>query len=461
MDLMLYNTLSRSKEKFQSLAPGKAGMYVCGPTVYSYAHIGNYRSYVFADLLRRVLEYNGYNVTHVMNITDVGHLVSDADEGEDKMVESARKAKKTPWELAELYTKDFMNSIQQLNIKTPGIVCKATEHIQEMIEFTQSLLEAGYAYRIEGDGIYFDVGKLEDYGKLSGNRLDELQAGARVEVNDRKRHPADFALWKDAPPEHIMQWPSPWGPGYPGWHIECSAMAMKYLGKQIDIHTGGIDHIPIHHENEIAQSEAYLGKKSWVNYWLHCAFLQVDGGKMSKSLNNIYTLASLRERKIEPLAFRYLCLNAHYRTPLNFTWEGISSAQTALNRLRQGYQNLPDDGAPANTSLLDNFMSAVNDDLNVPLALSYAWEAVRSGEAGSKALLGRFDEVLGLDLGKVAKAESIELPPQLAQLLEARNQARAAKDWAKSDQLRDKLAQFGVTVKDTKEGTVWEYSPVK
>ena len=233
-----------------------------------------------------------------MNITDVGHLVSDADEGEDKMLASARRERKTPWEVAEYYTENFMDSIKRLNIKLPTTICKATDHIREMIEFTQSLLDKGYAYRIEGDGIYFDVSSFPDYGKLSGNRLDELQAGARVEVNERKRHPADFALWKDAPPEHIMQWPSPWGQGYPGWHIECSAMAMKYLGAQIDIHTGGVDHIPIHHENEIAQSEARTGQP-WVRYWLHVAFLQVDG-KMSKSLNNIYTLASLEERNIEP-----------------------------------------------------------------------------------------------------------------------------------------------------------------
>lgn len=453
--LKLFNTLSRTKEEFVPLVPGKAGMYVCGPTVYNFAHIGNLRSYVFADLLRRVLEYNDFDVTHVMNITDVGHLQSDADEGEDKMVESARKNKKTPWEIAQHYTDDFMLRIQQLNIKTPTIICKATDHIQEMIDLTQSLLEQGFAYRIEGDGIYFDVQKLDEYGKLSGNRLDELKAGARVEVNDRKRHPADFALWKDAPPEHIMQWPSPWGQGYPGWHIECSAMAMKYLGKKIDIHTGGIDHIPIHHENEIAQSEAFTGDR-WVNYWLHGEFLQVDNGKMSKSLNNFYTLADIVDRKYDPLTFRYLCINAHYRSQLNFTWEGLASAQTALNRLRQGYQNLPDDGLDPNPDLLQKFATAINDDLNVPLALSYAWEAVRSGVPGSKALVARIDEVLGLNLGH---KETRDLPPELADLLEQRNQARANKDWSLSDQLRDQLAQKGVIVKDTKDGTQWEYTP--
>lgn len=460
MELMLYNTLSRSKEKFVPLIPGQVGMYVCGPTVYDYAHIGNYRAYVFADLLRRVLEYNDYSVNHVMNITDVGHLVSDADEGEDKMLAGARREQKTPWELAEYYAQDFMSSIARLNIKDPTIVCKATDHIQEMIDFTQSLLDQGFAYRIEGDGIYFNVSAFPEYGKLSGNRLEELKAGARVEINDRKRHPADFALWKDAPPEHIMQWPSPWGQGYPGWHIECSAMAMKYLGQQIDIHTGGVDHIPIHHENEIAQSEARTGQ-AWVRYWLHVAFLQVDGGKMAKSLNNFYTLASLEERGIEPLAYRYLCLNAHYRTPLNFTWEGIGAAQTALNRLRQGWQNLPEDDGPADTQLLHKFRAALNEDLNVPLALSYAWEALRSGAPGSRLLLSLFDEVLGLGLDITVQAVKKELPPDLASLLEERNNARADKDWSRSDQLRDELAEHGVILKDTKEGTVWEYNPIE
>jgi cysteinyl-tRNA synthetase len=457
MALKLYNTLSRSKEEFKPIVPGKAGMYVCGPTVYLYAHIGNLRSYIFADLLRRVLEYNGLDVTHVMNITDVGHLVSDADEGEDKMVESARRENKNPWELAEYYTQHFMKQIEQLNIKTPTIVCKATDHIQGMIDLTQSLMEKGYAYHIQGDGIYFDVQKLDEYGKLSDNRLEDLQAGARVEVNELKRHPADFALWKDAAPEHIMQWPSPWGQGYPGWHIECSVMAMKYLGEQIDIHTGGIDHIPIHHENEIAQSETHTGKK-WVNYWLHGEFLQVDGGKMSKSLGNVYTVSDIIKRKFEPLAFRYLCLNAHYSTQLNFTWDALASAQTSLNRLRQGYQKLPQDNNPPNPELLAKFKAAIDDDLNVPLALSYAWEAVKSAEPGSRTLVQRFDEVLGLELG-AEKEGQLELPPELAALVNERNLARANKEWAKSDELRDELAAKGVVVKDTKEGTQWEYSP--
>lgn len=456
MEVKLYNTLSRSKETFAPLVPNKAGMYVCGPTVYTYAHIGNLRSYIFADLLRRMLEYNGYEVTHVMNITDVGHLVSDADEGEDKLVEGAKREKKTPWEIAEFYTQDFMHSLEELNILTPTIVCKATDHIQEMLDFVKELYNRGFAYLIEGDGIYFDVSKLADYGKLSGQSLDELQAGARIEINEHKRHPADFALWKDAPPEHIMQWPSPWGPGYPGWHIECSTMSMKYLGKKIDIHTGGIDHVPIHHENEIAQSEALTGE-TWVNYWLHGEFLQVDGGKMSKSLNNFFTVSSLRERHFDPIAFRFMCLNAHYRTPLNFTWEGMSAAHTALQRLRQAYQQLPTSPDQPSPQLAAKFHKAINDDLNVPLALSYAWEAARSDEPGSKALLDQFDQVLGLNLNAAPLQQ--ELPPELKALLEERNQARANKNWAQSDQLRDQLTSKGVTIKDSKDGTHWEYKP--
>lgn len=455
MDIKLYNTLSRTKDNFVPLVPGKAGMYVCGPTVYDYAHLGNMRSYIFADLLRRMLESNGYKVTHVMNITDVGHLESDADEGEDKLVEGARREKKTPWEIAEFYRQDFMNSLKELNILTPTIICKATEHIQEMLDFVLELFAKGYAYRIEGDGTYFDVSKLTDYGKLSRQTLASLQAGARVEINERKRHPADFAIWKDASPQHIMQWPSPWGPGYPGWHIECSTMSMKYLGKKIDIHTGGVDHIPIHHENEIAQSEALTGEP-WVRYWLHGEFLQVDGGKMSKSLNNFYTVSTLKEKNIDPLAFRYLCLNAHYRTPLNFTWQGLEAAQTALNRLRQAYQLLPDEGL---SSAEDDFQKAINDDLNVPLALSYAWQVARGEKPGSKALLAKFDRVLGLRLNIEQKSQSGDLPPELAVLLKEREQARADKDWARSDQLRGELAEKGVTLRDTKDGTEWDYKP--
>jgi cysteinyl-tRNA synthetase len=456
MELKLYNTLTRNREEFRPIEPGKAGMYVCGPTVYLYAHIGNLRSYIFADLLRRTLEYNGYDVTHVMNITDVGHLESDADEGEDKMEITAKRENKSPWEIAEYFTAHFFRQMDALSIKRPTIVCKATDHIEGMVKMTEKLVEKGFAYRA-ADGIYFDVQKFDSYGKLSGNRLEELQAGARVEVREGKRHPADFALWKDAPPQHIMQWQSPWGMGFPGWHIECSVMAMQYLGPRVDIHTGGIDHIPIHHENEIAQSEAYLGHP-WVNYWLHGEFLQVDGGKMSKSLGNVYTIFDLAERGYEPHCFRYLCLNAHYRTPLNFTREAIEGAKTALNRLRQAYTKLPQDQVPPDEALKAKFQAAINDDLNIPLALSYLWEAVRSGAPGARNTVDLFNRVFGLDLA--LKTEPLaQLPPELMDLVEERQQARASKDWATSDRLRDELAARGVAVKDTKEGVTWEYKP--
>ena len=287
--MKFYNTLTRQRDEFTPLEGNTVRIYSCGPTVYSYAHIGNMRTYVFMDLLRRALKYNGYELKHVMNITDVGHLVSDGDDGEDKMAKTAREQKKTPWEIAEYYTSVFMKDIDALNITRPEIIAKATEHIGEMIDFVQGLDKNGYAYETS-DGIYYDISKFDRYGMLSGNKLDEQKAGARVELNSEKRHPADFALWKKAPKEHIMQWESPWGMGYPGWHIECSAMGLKYLGKYFDIHTGGVDHIPIHHENEIAQSCGLLGNEA-AKFWIHGEFMLVDGGKMSKSLGNTYTIS--------------------------------------------------------------------------------------------------------------------------------------------------------------------------
>ncbi|AZR72194.1 cysteine--tRNA ligase [Anoxybacter fermentans] len=461
MSLRFYNTLTREKEEFTPIKEKEVGVYTCGPTVYNYAHIGNMRSYIFADLLRRVLEYNGYEVKHVMNITDVGHLLSDADEGEDKVAKTARETGKTPWEIAEFYTKAFFTDTKKLNILRPKVICKATDHIQEMIEFVQVLLEKGYAYEIS-DGIYFDISKLPDYGKLSRINLDEQMAGARVAVNEEKRHPADFALWKKAEPNHIMQWESPWGMGYPGWHIECSAMSIKYLGERFDIHTGGIDHIPIHHENEIAQNKAYTGHEV-VNYWMHGEFLQVEGGKMSKSLGNIWTVSDLEERGYEPLAYRYMCLNAHYRKTMNFTWEGLDSAQTALNRLRiniEKFRNATNhiENREALEEYKKRFVDAINDDLNIPEALGVLWELVRNKEMVSKEgheLILDFDRVFGLKLDQeIEKCQ--ELPDELMKMLKERAEARARKDWARSDALREELRKRGVIVKDTKEGQVWE-----
>ena len=331
--MKFYNTLTRTKEDFATCdGSDTVRIYSCGPTVYNFAHIGNMRTYIFMDQLRRALLYNGFKLRHCMNITDVGHLVSDGDDGEDKMQKTAREQKKSPWEIAKFYTDAFFGDLDRLNISRPEIISRATDNIPEMIKFVEGLVERGYGYETS-DGIYFDISKFPEYGRLSRINLDEQKSGARVEVNDEKRGPADFALWKKAPKEHIMQWESPWGMGYPGWHIECSAMGLKYLGERFDIHTGGVDHIPIHHENEIAQTCGLLGHMS-AHIWMHGEFMLVDGGKMSKSLGNTYTVSQLMEKGYEPLDFRYFCLNAHYRQKLNFTIEGMDAAKKSLSNLR-------------------------------------------------------------------------------------------------------------------------------
>ncbi len=459
--MKLYNTLTRQKEEFKTLQEGIATIYSCGPTVYQYAHIGNLRTYVFMDILRRVLKYNGFRLKNVMNITDVGHLVSDADEGEDKMMKTALAAKKSPWEIAEYYTGVFMDDCTALNIEKPEIVPKATEHIKEMIEFVEELAKLGYAYETS-DGIYFDIMKFEGYGKLSGLDLEGQIAGARVDVNTEKRHPADFALWKKAPKEHIMQWPSPWGMGYPGWHIECSAMSRKYLGDVFDIHTGGVDHIPVHHENEIAQSEALLGHPA-VHYWLHGEFLLVDNGKMSKSLGNTYTVSDLKKNGVSPLAYRYMCLNANYRSKLNFTWEGVKAAQVALDRLLEsvlahrnaGGQVEVDAGLIAEFE--KDFEEAINDDLNIPRALGVAWNIARYGTKSNALyqLLVKMDKVFGLDFANAAeksKAEEPALDPEVEELVNQRQQARKDKNWKLADEIRGRLGEMGLQLEDTPHG---------
>ncbi|HHU89569.1 MAG TPA: cysteine--tRNA ligase [Clostridiaceae bacterium] len=459
--MRLYNTLTRQKEEFVPLEENKVRMYSCGPTVYNYAHIGNLRTYVFMDILRRTLKYNGYELYNAMNITDVGHLVSDEDEGEDKMLKGAREQKKTPWEIAEYFTDVFMKDIAALNIEKPEVIPKATEHIKEMINFVEGLLNKGYAYETS-DGIYFDISKFEDYGKLSRLNLEEQMAGARVEVNDEKRHPADFALWKKAPKEHIMQWESPWGMGYPGWHIECSAMSKKYLGDTFDIHTGGVDHIPVHHENEIAQSEALIGEPA-VKYWLHGEFMMVNNGKMSKSLGNTYTIADLREKGYNPLAFRYMCLNAHYRNKLNFTWDVMQASQVSYDRFIEGALQHKEGAAEIPKDVLDSFLAefedAINDDLNIPKALGVAWNMVRYPEKSKDIyqLLLKMDEVFGLgikDAEKKSEAEP-ELDKEIEQLIEERQQARKEKNWKLSDEIRDKLKEMGIELQDTPQGVKW------
>ncbi len=458
--LRFYNTLTREKEVFKP--EGKTvTMYSCGPTVYNYAHIGNLRTYVFMDLVRRTLKYDGYKLKGVMNITDVGHLMSDGDEGEDKMEVAAKKQRKSPYEIAAYYTDVFFKDIAALNIGKPEIIAKATDHIQDMIKYVETLMEKGYAYETS-DGIYFDISRFKDYGKLSRLNLDDQIAGARVEVNGEKRHPADFALWKKAPKEHIMQWPSPWGMGYPGWHIECSAMSKKYLGSVIDIHSGGVDHIPVHHENEIAQSEALEGHKT-VNTWLHGEFMLVDGGKMSKSLGNTYTIAQLEEIGYPPLSFRYFCLNTHYRKKLNFTFEGIKAADTAYKRLLNLLYEHKISSAETDKKITDKyrdeFQAAIDDDINIPLALGIVWTMLK--EHPSKdiySLATEFDKVLGLSLDKAAPAEKekIDIPDEIRKLADLRLEARKAKNWAESDRLRDILNQKGYSVLDAKDGYTLE-----
>jgi len=458
--MKLYNTLTRSKDEFVPLYDNEVRMYSCGPTVYNYAHLGNMRTYIFMDILRRVLKYNGYKLRHVMNITDVGHLVSDEDEGEDKMIKGAREQKKTPWEIAEFYTRAFMEDIAALNIEKPEIICKATDHIPEMIEFVKGLVEKGYGYETS-DGIYFDISKFPGYGKLSRINLEDQMAGARVEVNPEKRHPADFALWKKAPPEHIMQWESPWGMGYPGWHIECSAMARKYLGDTFDIHTGGVDHIPVHHENEIAQSEALLGKPA-VRFWLHGEFMLVNNGKMSKSLNNTYTVADLRERGYNPLAFRYMCLNAHYRNKLNFTWDGMEAAQKAYNRFIEGARAHRDGTEQVDQAIYDSFLKefeeAINDDLNIPLALGVAWNVVRHPQKSDSLyrLLLKMDTVFALDIENASlEHEPVHLDKEIEELIALRQKARQEKNWKLADEIRDRIRSMGIELMDTPEGVKW------
>ena len=464
MALKLYNTLTKQKSYFVPLNGNEVRIYSCGPTVYSYAHIGNFRTYVFVDNLRRVLKYNGYVLKHVMNITDVGHLESDADEGEDKMEKAARKEKKSPYEIAKFYTDAFFKDMDKLNIERPEIIAKATEHINDMLEFAKEIVKNGYGYETSS-AIYFDVSKLDKYPILSNRNIEEQIAGARVEVDPEKRNPYDFAIWIKAPANHIMKWDSPWGLSYPGWHLECSAMSRKYLGEVFDIHTGGVDHIPTHHENEIAQSKGACGKIP-AKTWMHVEFLQVDGGKMSKSLGNVYTITQLEEKGIEALAYKLFCYTAHYRTKLNFTFEGAMASQKALNRLRESFIKHLEGNEEIDDEIIqkykEKFLGAINDDLNIPLAMGTVWEIARNEKKCKKMaeLLLDFDRVLGLDLKNskeyVEKQKKVEIPEDVLELIEKRNQSRKEKNWALSDKIRDELKLKGYIIKDTKEGVTVE-----
>ncbi|MBT3397358.1 cysteine--tRNA ligase [archaeon] len=445
MMLKLYNTLTRKKQPFKSIKAGKVGMYTCGPTVYWYQHIGNLRSYIFSDVLKRVLKYGGYKVDHVINVTDVGHLTSDADSGEDKLEKAAASEGRSAKDIADYYFKVFREDFEKLNIIEPSIWSKATEHIREQITLITKLEEKGYTYETS-DGIYFDTSKYKDYGKLSRKDIAGLEAGKRSEMREKK-NATDFALWKfsEEPGKRQQEWDSPWGVGFPGWHIECSAMSMNYLGETFDIHTGGEDHIGVHHENEIAQSECATGK-TFVNYWMHGAFLILKGGKMSKSSGDILTIAQLEEKGFDPMAYRYFIYSAHYRKPLTWSLEGLKSAQNAYKKAKNVVASLEDDGKE-NKKYLKDFEKAINDDLDMPGAIAVLWGLLRDDKAeGKVGAIKKMEEVLGLRLFEKAV---FRVPAEIREIAEERTKARADKDWKKSDKLRDKLEKEGWKIKDS------------
>lgn len=408
------------------------------------------------DSIRRVLKYNGYKLKHVMNITDVGHLTSDADEGEDKMMVAAKRENKNPWEIADFYMKKFMQDIDELNVDKPEIIARATEHIDVMEEYVKRIIDNGYTYQTENT-IYFDTSKLQNYGILSGKKLEDQKAGARVDFDVNKKNASDFAIWIKAPKEHIMQWDSFFGKSYPGWHLECSAMGYKYLGEEFDIHTGGIDHIPIHHENEIAQAQGFSGKIP-ARFWMHVNFLKVDGGKMSKSLNNLYTLDDLKEKGYVPEVYRMFNFSSSYRIPINFTWEAMDASLKSLIKLKEGYQNhLNGKDEVDNEQILsyeEKFHKAINDDLNMPVAMSVVWDVIKYPKKSKKIaeLLIKFDSVLGLKIEEPIELLEKRIPKEIVKLAELRKKARENKDWAESDRLRDEINSKGYSIKDTKNG---------
>jgi len=466
------NTLSRKKEKFVPVDLKRAGIYSCGPTVYRDIHIGNLRTYLAADILKRVLTYNGYKVFHVKNITDVGHMRTDRThhhEAFDPVIAEALKEGKTPQQIAKEYTEKFFEDEKELNILPADVFPKATEHVKEMIRLTRALLEKGYAYETDGT-IYFDVKKFKDYGKLSGNtleKMDKLLEAVRVATETDKKESADFALWKKAEAGRNLKWNSPWGEGFPGWHIECSAMSLKHLGdafegekfygersRTIDIHTGGEDNIFPHHEDEIAQSEAATGKK-FVNYWLHGGYLLIDGKKMARREGNVYTVSDLIEKGFNPLSFRYLCFTAHYRSRLNFTWDSLTAAGNALDNLYREVTGYAFEGAPKGpcAGCEEKFLEVINNDMDMPAAVSVVWELVKSNKPASTKLatLYKFDQVLGLDLEKVAK-EAAKAPKEVSELISKREEARLQNDFTTADKIREEIKKAGYEVVDTKEG---------
>jgi len=462
MVLKLYNTLTRKKEIFEPINKknNEVKIYSCGPTVYYYAHIGNFRAYVFSDTLKRVLELNGFKIKGVMNLTDVGHLTSDEDEGEDKILKEAKKQKKSPEEIANYYTEKFFEDFDRLNNKRPEVVCKATEHINEMIKVIEKLENNGYTYLGKNGNVYFDTSKFKNYGKLAKLNLECLKAGARIKIDENKKNPRDFVLWFAESGSkfkgHVLLWDSPWGKGWPGWHIECSAMSMRYLGETLDIHAGGEDHIPVHHTNEIAQSEGATGK-IFSRFWMHVAFLQFNAEKMSKSKGGILMLSDLIEKGYSPMDLRYFYLSGHYKKPLNFTFTNLNNSKNTLNRLREIISTIKETDLRVNQKNIggayNQFLEILNDDLNTPKALSFMWEILRENRLNDSekyALVLEFDKAFGL---KLDNEEIIKIPKDIEKLVHIRELARKNKDWKTSDELREKIKNLGYSLDDTKSGT--------
>ena len=468
MKFSVYNTLTGKKEEIVTVEEGKIRLYTCGPTVYNYAHIGNLRTYVFEDALKKSLEYLGFEVKHVMNITDVGHLESDSDTGEDKMALGASREKKTVWEIARFYEEAFLKDCSLLNIARPTILCRATEHIEDMINFIKILEEKGFTYIANGN-VYFSIEKYPDYNKLANLSMDELEAGSRVEVDPYKKNPLDFVLWftNSKFSNQIMQWESPWGTGFPGWHIECSAMSMKYLGDRIDIHCGGVDHISVHHTNEIAQSESAIGHK-WVNYWMHGEFLVLDNGKMSKSSGDFLTVSRLMEEGYSPLDYRYFCLQSRYRKQLAFTFESLSIAQNSLKKLKSKVKNISEGRKVEDTidngkvkEYQDKFSLQLSDDLNIANAFTVLSDVIKDETLNNSEklyLIEDFDKVFSLELTAVEELiDNLDIDEEyIHSLIGERNDARRQKNWARADEIRNMLLEKNIELLDSREGTSWK-----
>lgn len=464
--MQLWNTLTRKKEEFKPLKKSQVGLYTCGPTVYNYAHIGNLRTYIFEDILQRTLEWNGFKVKRVMNITDVGHLTSDADEGEDKIDREAKKEKRSVWVIAKFYTKAFLRDFSELNIQKPRYLAPATKFIPQQIKLIEQLFKRGYVYET-GKAVYFDISKFKDYTKLSRQKISEKRVAARKEVveDTEKRNPQDFALWfklVDHFKNHTMRWPSPWGTGFPGWHIECSAISTSFLGQPFDIHTGGIDHIPVHHTNEIAQSEGAYGKPL-AKYWMHSEFLVIDAKRMGKSVGNFITLEDLKKKGFKPLAYRYFILGAHYRKKLNFTWGGLGAAASALDKLYKEIESLKNLASKTKTvtskdrkmvnEFLHRFKADIDDDLNTPRALSVLWGTFKNQTLSPRSklsLIFQYDRILGLKLKNATKRAKI--PLLVMKLVKERELCRVNKQFTQSDALREKIRVLGYGIEDTPQG---------